>query len=361
MIEYENLHKTNQHLLKDYQKAFTEVFDSGWFVLGMNVKKFEEEFATYCNTSHCVGLSSGLEALQLGLKAFNFPKGSEVIAPSNTYIATILSILHNDLQPVLVEPDLKTYNIDESLIEQKITSKTVAIIPVHLYGKCCRMDRIMELAQRYSLKIIEDAAQAHGATFKGQKAGSFGDIGAFSFYPTKNLGALGDAGGVITNNMQLASSLKMLRNYGSQKKYYNDKVGFNARLDEIQAAFLRLKLKKIEEINSHKKKLAQIYLKELNNDFIKPVVHPDYEDVYHIFAIRHPKRNKLRKYLLKNKIKTDIHYPIPPNKQKAMQGILSHIATPLAQKIHDTILSLPIAYFHTEDDIYKVITVLNKF
>jgi len=361
MIEYENLKESNRAFAEEYKRAFNNTLESGWYILGDKVKKFETEFAQYCRTKHCVGVANGLDALILALRAFNFEKGSEIIVPSNTYIATILSIVHNDLQPVLAEPDIATYNIDPEEIEKKITSRTKAILVVHLYGKICNMDPILAIARKHKLKIIEDCAQAHGAKYKNIKAGSFGDINAFSFYPTKNLGALGDAGAITTNTEEYCDKIKMLRNYGSRVKYYNEEKGFNSRLDELQAAFLSIKLKNLDVINDHKRKLASIYQKELRDDFIKPVEHPEYYDVYHIYNIRHPKRDALKDYLLKHNIKTEIHYPLAPNKQKAMIGIIDRQVTPIAEEIHTTTLSLPISYFHTSEDIYKVIEVANNF
>jgi len=361
MIEYENLGKLNAPFFDAFEKAFKETLESGWYILGNKVQSFENEFATYCNTKHCIGLANGLDALILALRAFDFEKGDEVIVPSNTYIATILSIIHNGLKPVLVEPDITTYNIDPLKIEEKITSKTKAIMVVHLYGKICEMDAIMAIAKKHKLKVIEDCAQAHGASYKNTKAGNWGNFGAFSFYPTKNLGAIADAGAMTTNDPMLAEEIKTLRNYGSKTKYYNERVGFNSRLDEVQAAFLSVKLKKLDAINEHKRKLAALYLKELKSDFIKPVVHPDYFDVYHIFNVRHEKRDALKEYLLANQIKTDIHYPVAPNKQKAMIGIIDDQTTPIAEKIHQTTLSLPISFYHTEEDILRVIEAMNKF
>jgi dTDP-4-amino-4,6-dideoxygalactose transaminase len=361
MIEFENLNKSNTPFLEEYKQAFSQTLDSGWFVLGKNVEQFEKEFATYCGTQYCIGVANGLDALILSLKALQLEKGSEVIVPANTYIATILSILHNDLKPVLVEPDINTYNINPALIEEKITAKTKAIILVHLYGKVCEMDKINAIAKKHDLKVIEDCAQSHGAKFKGAKSGTFGHLGAFSFYPTKNLGALADAGGVTTNDSNSAESVRVLRNYGSKVKYYNEVVGYNSRLDEVQAAFLSIKLKSLDKINNHKRSLAQLYLTHLKSDFIKPVVHPDHHDVYHIFNVRHPKRDTLKEYLKKNEINTDIHYPVAPNKQKAMQGILDQYKTPITEEIHSTTLSLPISYFHTATAIMKVIEVMNKF
>jgi dTDP-4-amino-4,6-dideoxygalactose transaminase len=361
MIEYENLGKVNKPFFEEYKKSFEATLESGWFILGDNVKKFEKEFSAYNSSKFCVGLNSGLDALILSLKAFDFPAGSEIIVPSNTYIATILSVIHCGLKPVLVEPDIKTYNIDPEKIEEKITMKTKGLMIVHLYGKSCDMDPLMEIKRKFNLILIEDCAQSHGARYKNKLTGTFGETGAFSFYPTKNLGALGDAGAIVTNDIKLKNIISQLRNYGSDIKYYNERIGYNSRLQEIQAGFLSVKLKHLDEINFHKRKLAEIYHKNLKEDFIKPQVHPDYFDVYHIYNIRHTKRDKLKDYLLKNEIKTDIHYPIPPHKQKAMQEIIEEKDFPISEEIHRTTLSLPISYSHSEDNIYKVVEVLNKF
>ncbi len=361
IIEYENLKLSNESFFKEYQESFKKILESGWYILGNNVKKFEEEFAFYNdNSKYCSGLASGLDALILGLKAFDFPKDCEIIVPSNTYIATILSISQNGFKPVLVEPDINTYNINPSKIEEKITLKTKAIMVVHLYGKVCDMDPILEIAKKYNLKIIEDCAQAHGAKYKGKKSGTFGEFGAFSFYPTKNLGALGDAGALISKTEELDKKIKMLRNYGSEKKYYNEVVGYNSRLDEIQAGFLSIKLKALDKINEHKRKLAKLYFEGLNDNFIKPFVSEEYYDVYHIFNIRHEKRDQLKEYLLNKGIKTEIHYPVSPNRQKAMKGIIEG-DYPISEEIHKTTLSLPISYFHNENDIKRVIEVMNRF
>jgi dTDP-4-amino-4,6-dideoxygalactose transaminase len=361
MIDYENLGKVNKSFFEDYINSFKDVLNSGWFILGSKVKEFEKEFANYLNMKYCVGVASGLDALILSLRAFNFEKDSEVIVPSNTYIATILSILHCGLKPILVEPDLRTYNIDPAKIEEKITTATKAIMIVHLYGKSCNMDPIIELTKKYDLKLIEDCAQSHGAKYKGKLTGTFGDFGAFSFYPTKNLGALGDAGAVLSNDDNLNTIIKRLRNYGSDVKYYNEIVGYNSRLDEIQAAFLLIKLKKLDEINNHKRNLAKIYFENLKNDFIKPNVDKDYYDVYHVFNVRHEKRDTLKEYLLKNEIKTDIHYPVPPHKQKAMAGVITNQEFPISEEIHKTTLSLPVSYSHTKEEIFKVVEVMNNF
>ena len=361
MIEYENLGKVNQPFFEEYQQVFQQVLKSGWYILGENVKKFEQEFSSYCNTRFCSGTANGLDALILSLKAFHFNPGDEIIVPSNTYIATILAIVHNGLKPVLVEPDIRTYNIDPDKIEEKISQRTKAILVVHLYGKVCEMDKIIAIANKHSLKIIEDCAQAHGASYKGVKAGNFGHLGAFSFYPTKNFGALGDAGAVTTNDEELHNTVNTLRNYGSKIKYHNELVGYNSRLDELQAALLLVKLKQLDRLNQYKRKLAQLYQEGLKDDFIKPSQQSDYYDVYHIYNIRHEQRDKLKEYLLENEIKTEIHYPIAPNRQKAMIGILDEQPAPIAEEIHRTTLSLPISFFHTERDIEKVITVANRY
>ena len=361
MIEYENLNNLNKPLFEEYKTAFNEVLESGWYVLGTKVKEFEKQFANYSSTAHCVGVANGLDALNLSLRVFGFEKGSEVLVPSNTYIATILSIVDNGLQPVLVEPNITTYNIDPALLEQAITPKTKAIMVVHLYGKMCDMEPIMAIAKKHNLKVIEDCAQSHGAKYKEKLSGSFGDYAAHSFYPTKNLGALGDAGAVTTNNEELANKIKVLRNYGSEVKYYNEVVGVNSRLDELQAALLLVKLNYMEKITTHKRDLASVYLNGLKSDFIKPQVHSDYFDVYHIFNIRHARRDALKEHLLKHEIKTEIHYPVAPNKQKAMMGILDNQSTPIAEEIHQTTLSLPISYFHTKETIQKVVDVMNSF
>jgi len=361
MIEYESLALLNAPFFDEYQKQFDAVLKSGWYILGNSVKNFEAEFAAYNNVSHCIGLNSGLDAITFSIAAFEFEKGSEIIVPSNTYIATILSVMQNSMKPVLVEPDISTYNIDPTKIEAAITSKTKAIVIVHLYGKSCDMDPIMALCKKYNLKLIEDCAQSHGATYKGKKTGAFGEFGAFSFYPTKNLGALGDAGAVLCNDSALDKSIRRLRNYGSDVKYYNEIVGYNSRLDEFQAAFLLVKLKRLDEINAHKRKLASIYLNNLKQDFIKPVVDKDCFDVYHIFNVRHEKRDELKEYLLKNNVKTEIHYPVSPSKQNALKGKLDKYDFPISELIHKTTLSLPISFFHNEDDINRVVEVMNKF
>ncbi len=359
MIEYESLGRLNKPFEAEYAAKVKELLDSGWYILGKQVENFETAFASYCGVNHCIGVASGLDALMLALRVYNFAPGSEVLVPSNTYIATILAILQCGLKPVLVEPDITTYNIDPERIEKKVTSQTKAIMLVHLYGKACEMDPIMVIARKYNLIIVEDCAQAHGARYKGRIVGSFG-IGAYSFYPTKNLGALGDAGALLTNDDELDTVFRAMRNYGSKVKYQNDYIGFNSRLDEIQAGFLSVKLSHLDEITIHKRNLAELYFNGLKDVFIKPARSEDCYDVFHIFNIRHPQRDELKAYLQKNRVKTDIHYPIPPHKQKAMQGILEG-DYPIAEEIHRTTLSLPISFGHTEEEICRVIEVMNSF
>jgi dTDP-4-amino-4,6-dideoxygalactose transaminase len=361
MIEYEDLYKSNQPFLDDYRQAFEGVLQSGWFILGKNVREFENEFAAYCGSNHCIGVASGLDALNLSLACLDLPRGSEVLVPSNTYIATILSIAHLGHKPVLVEPNIHTYNIDPEKLEEKITKNTRAIMLVHLYGKCCEMDKIQTIADQYNLAIIEDVAQAQGAQFKGKIAGSFGAFGAHSFYPTKNLGALGDSGAITTDNEDHKKRLVRLRNYGSDVKYENEEVGFNSRLHEVQAAMLRVKLAHLDKITTHKRHLAALYTQNLSSDFIKPIIDKDFYDVYHIYNIRHEKRDALKAYLLEKGIKTEIHYPIAPNKQKAMRGIIDHFETPIAEEIHQTTLSLPISFGTTEAEVFQVCDIMNQF
>lgn len=361
MIAYENLLELNKPFTARFKQQFDDFLNSGWYILGQSVSKFEDEYAAWNQSAHCIGVANGLDALTLALKAYNFEPGSEVIVPSNTYIATILAILNNNLKPVLVEPDIRTYNIDPILIEQAITPRTRAIMIVHLYGKCCNMDAILAIKNRHNLVLVEDCAQAHGATFNGQKTGTFGEFGAFSYYPTKNLGALGDAGAVTTNSAELAGIIRQLRNYGSDKKYYNERIGTNSRLDELQAAFLSIKLQALDDINNHKRKLANLYLQNLKADYILPVVESGYEDVYHIFNIRHEHRDALKAYLFDKGIGTEIHYPVPPHEQKAMQEVLQGQSFVIAKEIHQTTLSLPCSYWHTEEQIMQVIEAINGF
>ncbi len=360
-IEYESLHKANESLLGDFNIAYNEVIRSGWFILGKQVAEFENEFAAYCGSNYCIGVASGLDAITLILTALDLPKGSEVIVPSNAYIACILGVINAGLKPVLAEPDIQTYNINPDAIEASISNNTSAILAVHMYGKICDMTRINEIARKYGLKVVEDCAQAHGAKHFDKKAGNCSDAAAFSFYPTKNLGALGDGGAITTNDEKLAEKLMSLRNYGSKKKYENDYIGFNSRLDEMQAAFLRKKLRILDDINDHKNQLAAIYSEKLQDRFVKPCVEPYNYDVFHIYNIRYERRDDLRNYLAEKKIITEIHYPIPPHRQKGYQHLFGDQSFPISEEIHRTTLSLPVSYFHTPEQINYVADCINNF
>lgn len=361
VVEYENLGKLNQIFFDEYLKNFQKVMTSGWYILGKEGEQFENDFAEYIGAKYCLGVASGLDALILSLLALDLPKGSEVIVASNAYIACILSIIKAGLVPVLVEPNHLHSNIDVSKIESKITPKTKVIMPVHLYGYPCDMESIKHIAKRHELHIIEDCAQSHGAQYFGKKLGTFGTLAAFSFYPTKNLGALGDAGAVLTNNEDLAIRVRALRNYGSHIKYHNDYLGMNSRLDEIQAAFLRVKLNYLDKINLHKRKLAKIYDENLDERYQKPNHQEGYYGVYHIYNVYHESRDKLREYLKEKGVGTEIHYPIPPVKQNALQGMFDPTEYSLSEKMHSMNLSLPISYFHSEEDIRYVCDVMNEF
>ncbi len=361
MITYENLRKVNLPFENELKEKFDDFLKEGWYILGKEVELFEQEFADYHAVANGIGVGNGLEALTLSLRCMNFKPGSEVIVPANTYIATILSILNCDLVPVLVEPDIHTYNIDPNIIEEAITRNTVAVLLVHLYGQCCEMDKIMDIIKENKLVLIEDCAQAHGAKYKGKLAGTFGDLAAFSFYPTKNLGAFGDAGAIITESEQLAKSLKQLRNYGSDKKYHNEMIGYNSRLDELQAACLRIKLPHLQKMNEHKRRLADIYINNLNDNFILPHHSDNQYHVYHIFNIRHVERDKLKDYLKDNNIYTEIHYPVAPHRQNALKDFFKTKKFPISEEIHSTTLSLPCSFSNTEEEIYRTVEVLNKF
>jgi dTDP-4-amino-4,6-dideoxygalactose transaminase len=361
MIEYENLAGANAPYRREFEEKFSAVLQKGWFILGAEVSAFEQEFAAWCGVKHCVGVASGLDALILSLKALHLPAGGEVLVPSNTYIASILAIIQAGLRPVLVEPELETCNMDPAAAAKAITSKTCAIMPVHLYGKSSRMDCLMKLAAERGLRVVEDCAQSHGASQHGILTGTFGDAGAFSFYPTKNLGALGDAGAVITNNDALAAEIRSLRNYGSQMKYQNDRIGMNSRLDEVQAAFLRIKLPNLHALNEHKRRLAGIYFGELPRWLTLPTRSEGYFDVFHIFAARHPDRDRLRRHLLERGVKTEVHYPIPPARQKALHGLFEPQDYPIAERIHAEEISLPCSIAHSEGDILEVCRALRAF
>lgn len=361
IIPYENLHLLNKKFEQEFKDKFTSFLKKGAYVLGNEVKQFEENFANYCRSPYCVGVANGLDALEMGLQVFDFPAQSEIIVPSNTYVATILAIINVGHVPILVEPNLETYNIDEHKIEEKITSKTKAILVVHLYGQMANMNAITTIATKYNLEIMEDCAQAHGAKFNNKTAGTFGKIGAYSFYPTKNLGALGDAGAIITYDKAIYEKLIALRNYGSHKKYYNKYIGRNSRLDELQANFLNVKLPFLDEMNTHKRKLATLYDLHLANDVVKPNPLQNAHHVYHIYNIRTEKRDELKQFLLENGIHTEIHYPVSPNHQEGYQNYFSGQNFPISELIHQTTLSLPISFANTTQDIAIVIEKINLF
>lgn len=366
MIKFLDLKKINESYETDFQEKLKSVLASGWYILGKEVQEFEANFAQYCDAQYCVGVGNGLDALTLIFKGYiqlgKLQKGDEVIVPANTYIASILAILQADLVPVLVEPELETYNIDTSLIEGTITSRTKAILAVHLYGQLAEMDAINELATRNNLIVVEDAAQSLGA-IKNQKSAIKNQQSAvaYSFYPTKNLGALGDGGAVVTNDIELAKTIRSIRNYGSETKYQNDFIGVNSRLDELQAAFLSLKLPNLNADNEKRRTIAKRYLSEIKNDKITlPFWDLSNNHVFHLFVIRTKNREDLQKYLAENNIETVIHYPIPPHQQKAFES-WNNLSFPITEKIHNEVLSLPISPVMTLDEVSYVISILNKY
>ncbi|MEM0135427.1 MAG: DegT/DnrJ/EryC1/StrS family aminotransferase [Thermoplasmatales archaeon] len=346
----------------ELDKAYEKVMESGRYILGTEVSDFQKEFANFCESRYCVGVGNGLDALQLGLRALGVGNGDEVIVPSNTYIASWIAISLTGATPVPVEPDENTYNINPELIERSITKKTKAVMPVHLYGQPADMTPIRELAEKYNIRIIDDAAQAHGAKYKGKKIGTLADITAFSFYPTKNLGAIGDGGCITTNDPELAKMVETLRNYGESEKYKNDIIGFNSRLDELQAAFLRVKLRHLAEINKRKAEIASRYLSEISNDSLSLPYVPEYvSPVWHQFVIKSKYRDELKKYLFYNGVNTLIHYPIPPHLQRAYgYANLNPDDLILAAKLAKDVLSLPISWTMNDEQIQYVINVINK-
>lgn len=353
-----------------YETAFQEklksVLQNGWYILGKEVETFEKSFAEYCDKKYCIGVGNGFDALILIFKGYielgKLKKGDEVIVPANTYIASILAILQADLIPVLVEPRLETYNINPDLIEEKITSKTKAILAVHLYGQLAEMDKINQIAEKHSLVVIEDSAQSHGAINNQQSTiNNLKSVSAYSFYPGKNLGCLGDGGAVTTNDSELAKVLFSLRNYGSEKKYQNEYIGVNSRLDELQAGFLNLKLPNLNSDNEKRRKVAKRYLSEIKNDKITlPFWDFSNNHVFHLFVIRTENRKNLQEYLTANNIQTVIHYPIPPHKQKAFSE-WNNLSFPITEKIHNEVLSLPISPILTDEEIDFIIEILNQY
>ncbi len=366
MIKFLDLEKINLQHQNEIEAQLLEVFRSGWYLLGEKLKNFEKNLASYIGSSHTIGVANGLDALRLILRAYIelgiMKVGDEIIVPANTYIASVLAISDNGLVPVLVEPDINTYNIDIKGIEEKITAKTKGILIVHLYGRTVFSNDLKDLAKKYDLKIIEDNAQAIGAEWNEKKTGNLGDAAGFSFYPGKNLGALGDAGAVTTNNEELAKTIRALANYGSNQKYVNIYQGLNSRLDEIQAAVLDIKLKYIDRENNFRREIARRFINEIKNSSIILPGNPENEQehVWHVFVIRSEKRDELQTYLLENGIQTLIHYPIPPHKQKAYKE-WNDLSFPISEKIHKEVLSLPISPVMTDDEVSKIITVLNNF
>ena len=352
-----------KELEQDIKQAFDRVFTKSWYIRGSEVDEFEKAFAKYCGTEYCVGVGNGLDALMLSLKALDIGEGDEVIVPANTFIATSLAVTYSGATPILVDADILTYNINPKLIEKAITKRTKAIIPVHLYGQPCDMDPIMDIARDNNLYVVEDCAQAHGATYKGKKVGSFGDIAAFSFYPGKNLGALGDAGAVVTNNEELAEKVRALGNYGSDYKYHHIYKGYNSRLDELQAAFLLAKLPHLDRINEERRRIAQIYLDGIDNSkVIKPYVLSDCDPVWHIYGIRSPERDALEKHLNEKGIGTNKHYPIPIHLQKCYEDLKTEQGEfPASEEVGKTELSLPLYYGMSEEEVLYVVKNINDF
>ncbi len=343
--------------------AFDRVYKRSHYVLGEECRRFEESFAAFCNSKHCISTGNGLDSLVIILMALGIGPGDEVIVPSNTYIATALAVTYVTAIPVFVEPDIKTFNIDPKLIEEKISHKTKAIIPVHLYGQPCDMDPIMKVASKYGLYVIEDCAQAHGAKYKGQNVGTFGIASGFSFYPGKNLGALGDGGAIITNDSSLANKMAAIRNYGSDYKYHHIYRGINSRLDEIQAAFLAEKLPHLNKMNEYRNKVAEMYSKKINTPRISLPLTPEYaESVWHIYGIRHENRDALAEYLQQKGIETNKHYPIPMHLQKCFSNMrMRKGSLPISEEISRTELSLPMYYGITDEQVEYVIQAINEY
>ena len=363
-IPFADLRPMHDELRSELDAAYKKVMDNNWFIQGKELEAFEIEFAAYVGVKHCIGVATGLDALYLVLKAYGIGSGDEVIVPSNTFIATALAVSYAGATPVFVEPKMETFNIDASRIETAITSKTKAIMAVQLQGRCCDMDEINRIAKKYGLKVIEDAAQAHGAKYKGKKAGALGDAAGFSFYPGKNLGALGDGGCVTTNDDELAAKVRALGNYGSDYKYHHIYKGTNSRLDEIQASFLRVKLPYLDKWNEFRRKIAKRYLAEIKNPLIKLPLESsaDYEHIYHVFVIRCDKRDELEKYLLDNGVHTVKHYPIPMHMQRAYADLeIAEGELPIAEEISRTVLSIPMYYGMKDDQVDFVINKLNNF
>lgn len=361
MIKFLDLEKINNRFRTEIDARIKTVLDKGWYLQGAENDIFSKNFAEYCGTKFCVGVANGLDALTLIIKAYGFGAGDEIIVPSNTYIATILSISANGCTPVLVEPSLDTYNIDVDKIEEKITSKTKAIMVVHLYGQAVQMEKVWALAKKYNLKVFEDCAQAHGAIYEGKRVGALSDAAAFSFYPGKNLGCFGDGGAVVTDNEEIYKKVKALANYGSDYKYHFIYKGVNSRLDELQAAVLDVKLKYLDADNARRRDIAKYYQDNIKNEaIILPKSYSEESHVYHVFAVRTANRDKLVEYLKDKNIQTLIHYPIPPHKQDAYREWNSQ-SYPISESIHSTILSVPISPVLTDDEVDYVVKSLNEY
>ena len=362
MIYANRLDRGFQRYQEEFENKAIEVLRSGHYVLGTEVKQFEKEFASYIGTSYCVGVASGLDALWISFRVLCIKKGDEVIVQGNTYIASVMGITINGATPILVEPD-EYYNIDVSKIEERITEKTKAILVVHLYGQASKMDDVVKLCKKYNLYLVEDCAQSHGACFDGKKTGAFGDLGCFSFYPTKNLGAFGDGGAITTNNPELAEAIRVFRNYGSEKKYHNKIVGTNSRLDEMQAGLLRVRLNHLDELNNERKRICERYLEEINNENIRlPTVRDACTTVWHQFVICSKEREKLQKYLERKGIGSMIHYPIPPHLSEAYAYLkIDKGALPITERLASEVLSLPLYNGMTDDEQDEVIEAINSF
>ena len=361
MIKFLDLEKVNNRFRKEIDVRFKDILDKGWYLQGEENEKFSRNFAEYCGTKYAVGVANGLDAINLIIRAFGFGAGDEIIVPSNTYIATILAISENNCTPVLIEPDINTYNINPDLIEEKITSKTKAIIVVHLYGQAVQMEKIWVLAKKYNLKVIEDSAQAHGALYQGNRTGNLSDASAFSFYPGKNLGCMGDGGAVTTNDEEVYKKIKAIANYGSDRKYHHIYKGVNSRLDELQAAVLDVKLPHLDKDNARRREISKYYRENITNPkIILPKTYNESAHVWHIFAVRTENRKALQKHLENNGIQTLIHYPTPPHKQGAYKE-WENQSYPISEEIHRTILSLPISPVMTYEDVRKVVEIVNEY
>jgi dTDP-4-amino-4,6-dideoxygalactose transaminase len=362
MVKFLDLQAVNAPYRQEIDRAIASVLDSGWYLLGNANQLFEQSFSSFCGVIDTAGVANGLDALNLIIKGYGFGPGDEIIVPANTYIASVLAISQNGCIPVLVEPDIETFNLNADLIEEKITPRTKAILVVHLYGRAMSMEKVWKLADQYKLKIIEDSAQAHGAIYQGRRTGNLGDASGFSFYPGKNLGCLGDGGAVTSNDQSLIGKIRALRNYGSYEKYINSYKGQNSRLDEIQAAVLSVKLKGLDSDNNKRREIAGRYLREINNPQVTLPKEPKdpLEHVWHLFVVSTHRRDALQKFLLERSIQTLIHYPIPPHKQMAYEE-LSDLSLPLTEKIHKEVLSLPISPVMTADEISLVIDAVNSF